>query len=427
MRPPVFALVDCDDFYVSCERVFAPRLRGRVVVVLSNNDGCVISRSGEAKAAGVTMGAPLFKVRGLLDAHGAKIFSSNYELYGDMSRRVMRVLEECAPGIEPYSIDEWFLTLSCFRADELTEMGRQIREKIKKWLGLPASVGVAGTKTLAKLAARLAKRSVKAAGVVNLFDSPHAERALALTAVGDVWGVGPRLSARLVARGFRTALDLRDADERRMRRLGGIVLQRVVLELRGVSCLPLTLCPPDRKSVVCSRSFGRPVETLNELREAAAFHACRAAVKLCRARLAANVLVVFAATGRFEHAGRYENSATLTLPAPTDYTPELIRHALLGVEEIYRAGLKFKKAGVMLLDLAPAAPAQSAMSDATDRARAARLMQTLDDITARMGHRALRFAAAGFDQRWRMLSHERSPRCTTRWAELLRLRLNPAK
>ena len=427
MRPRVFALVDCDDFYVSCERVFAPTLRGRVVVVLSNNDGCVISRSAEAKAAGVTMGAPLFKVRGLLDAHGAKIFSSNYELYGDMSRRVRRVLEDCAPEVEAYSIDEWFLNLSCFSADGLTKVARQTRERIKKWLGLPASVGVASTKTLAKLATRLAKRSVKAAGVVNLFDSPHTERALALTPAGDVWGVGPRLSARLGARGVRTALDLRDSDEQRMRRLGGVALQRVVLELRGTSCLPLSVCPPDRKSVVCSRSFGRAVETFEELREAAAFHACRAAVKLRRARLAAGVLVVFAATSRFDPEGRYENSATLVLPAPTDYTPELIRHARLGVEEIYRAGLRFKKAGVMLLDLVPAAPVQSAMRGGCDRARAARLMRTLDRITARMGHRALHFAAAGFDQRWRMLSHERSPRCTTRWAELLRLQLFPSK
>jgi DNA polymerase V len=427
MRPPVFALVDCDDFYVSCERLFAPSLRGRAVVVLSNNDGCVISRSAEAKAAGVTMGVPAFKVRGLLSAHGAKIFSSNYELYGDMSRRVRRVLEECAPEVEAYSIDEWFLNLSCFRAEELADVGRGVREKVGRWLGLPVSVGIAGTKTLAKLAARLAKRSRKAAGVVNLYDSPHAERALARTAVGDVWGVGPRLSARLGARGVRTALDLRDADERRMRRLGGVVLQRIALELRGTSCLPLSACPPDRKSVVCSRSFGRAVETLEELREAAAFHACRAGVKLRRARLAANVLVVFAATSRFGQEGRYENSATLALPAPTDYTPELIRHARLGVEEVYRAGLKFRKAGVMLLDLVPAAPAQSVMHDATDRARAARLMRTLDEVTARMGHRALRFAAAGFDQRWRMLSHERSPRCTTRWAELPCLRLPPGK
>ena len=257
MRPPVFALVDCDDFYVSCERVFAPSLRGRPVVVLSNNDGCIISRSEEARGLGVTMGAPLFKVRGLLEAHGAKIFSSNYELYGDMSRRVRRVLEECTPEVEAYSINEWFLNLSCFREDELTDVGRRVQEKIGRWVGLPVSVGVAGTKMLAKLAARLAKRSTKAGGVVNLYGSPHAERAHALTAVGDVWGIGPRLSARLRARGLRTALALRDADERRMRRLGGVALQRIVLELRGVSCLPLTVCPPARASSARAPSAAR--------------------------------------------------------------------------------------------------------------------------------------------------------------------------
>jgi DNA polymerase V len=415
------ALIDCNDFYVSCERVFAPRLKGRPVVVLSNNDGCVISRSREAKEIGVAMGAPLFQVRSLLEANGATIFSSNYELYGDMSRRVMRTLEEFAPRMEVYSIDEAFLDLSGFAESELAGVGQDIRSQVMRWTGIPVCVGIAATKTLAKLAARVAKRSTKAAGVVNLSGSPHLRHALALTPAGDVWGVGPRLTRRLAAAGVETALDLRDADERRMRRIGGVCLGRVVHELRGTTCLPLALCPPPRQSVVCSRSFGRPVESLAELCEALSYHAARAAVRLRRAGLAAGVLVVFAATSRFGDEDHYDNSVALTLPRATDYTPELIGHARRGVEAIYRAGCQFKKAGVMLLELVPASPSQSVLFDATDRAREGRLMRTLDYVNRHMGHRALRYAATGLRRDWQMLSEHRSPRCTTRWNELLLL------
>lgn len=420
------ALIDCNDFYVSCERVFAPRLKGRPVVVLSNNDGCVISRSREAKEIGLAMGAPLFKVRALLEANGAAVFSSNYELYGDMSRRVMRTLEEFAPRMEVYSIDEAFLDLSGFAGSELAGVGRDIRSQVMRWTGIPVCVGIAATKTLAKLAARVAKRSTKAAGVVNLSGSPHLPHALARTPAGDVWGVGARLTRRLAVEGVETALDLRDADERRMRRIGGVCLQRVVYELRGTPCLPLALCPPPRQSVVCSRSFGRPVESLAELGEAVSFHASRAAAWLRRASLTAGVLVVFAATSRFRDEERYDNSVTLTLPRATDYTPELLAHARRGVEMIYRAGCQFKKAGVMLLELVPASPAQSLLFDATDRARAGRLMRTLDYVNRRMGHRVLRYAATGLRRDWQMLSEHRSPRCTTRWNELLLLLLAPA-
>ncbi len=426
-RPAVYALIDCNDFYVSCERVFAPRLKGRPVVVLSNNDGCVISRSREAKDIGVAMGAPLFKVRALLEANGATIFSSNYELYGDMSRRVMQTLEEFAPRMEVYSIDEAFLDLSGYREAELAGVGRDIRRQIMRWTGIPVCVGIAGTKTLAKLAARVAKRSTKAAGVVNLSASPHLRHALALTPVGDVWGVGPRLTRRLSGEGIVTALDLRDADERRMRRLGGVCLGRVVYELRGTPCLPLALCPPPRQSVVCSRSFGRPVESLAELGEAVSYHAARAAARLRRARLTAGVLVVFIATSRFRDENRYDNSVTLMLSEQTDYTPELIGQARRGVEMIYRAGCRFTKAGVMLLELVPASPAQSVMFDAADRAREGRLMRTLDYVNRRMGHRALRYAATGLRPDWRMRSAHRSPRCTTRWNELTLLAAVPER
>jgi DNA polymerase V len=422
VRRRVFACVDCNNFYVSCERAFNPKLARAPVVVLSNNDGCVISRSEEAKALGVPMGAPFFRVRNLCETRGIIVFSSNYALYGDMSRRVMETLEGFTPEIDLYSIDEAFLDLSQLGDCELTGTGREIRAKVRRWTGIPVSVGIAPTKTLAKLAATIAKRSTKAAGVVNLTDARHAEAALARTPVRDVWNVGARLAGRLTRAGIDTALQLRDADERALSRRVSVAVGRTVFELRGVSCLPLEVCKPARKSVVCSRSFGRAVETVAQLNEAVAFHVSRAAEKLRRGKLVASVLVVFVSTGRFggEH---YSNSAVLSLSAATSFTPELIRHARLGVGRIYRAGLRYKKAGVMLLGLARAPAVQGGLFDAVDRARAERLMQTLDQVNARMGAETLRYAAAGLRRDWRMLCERRSPCYTTRWDELLPVRL----
>ncbi|MGH9943719.1 MAG: Y-family DNA polymerase [Pyrinomonadaceae bacterium] len=420
---PIFAHVDCNNFYVSCERVFAPKLKGRPVVVLSNNDGCVISRSEEAKAAGVRMGTPVFQAREIIERHGIEVFSSNYALYGDMSARVLETLNEFTPEVEVYSIDEAFLKLAgCRGAEDLTALGRRIKEKVYQWTGLPVSVGVAETKTLAKVAARVAKTSAKAGGVVNLYGSPYAERALARVAVEDVWGVGPAYARLLKEKGVATALDLRGVDKRWMRQQAGIVGQRIVLELRGTSCLPLEMCPPPRLTVTVSRSFGRPVETLAELREAVACYTARAAEKLRRRRLAANALLVFLTTNRFAPATtpQYSASALVRLPAPSNYTPELISHALEGVARLYRDGYRFKKAGVTLVELVPEAPAQGAIFDRLDRERARRLMRAVDDINTRMGRYTLHFAAAaGLKRPWQTRSERRSPRFTTCWSELL--------
>ncbi|MDT7604052.1 MAG: polymerase [Acidobacteriota bacterium] len=424
MRRHVFACVDCNNFYVSCERVFAPALARAPVVVLSNNDGCVISRSEEAKALGVLMGAPYFGVRALCEARGVFVFSSNYALYGDMSRRVMETLERFTPEIDLYSIDEAFLDLSqCSKRgligdDALTATGREIRSTVRRWTGIPVSVGIAPTKTLAKLGANIAKHSTKAEGVVNLLDARHVDYALGRTSVRDVWNIGARLAKRLRDAGINTALQLRDADERVLSRRLSVAVGRTILELRGVSCLPLVVCKPTRKSIICSRSFGRPVETLAELNEAVAFHVSRAAEKLRRDSLAAAVLVVFVSTGRYSDE-RYDNSAVLSLGVATNFTPELIRHARRGVERIYREGLRYKKAGVMLFGLSRANAAQGGLFDTVDRARAARLMQTLDRINARMGAETLRYAAAGLKREWRMLCERRSPCYTTSWDELL--------
>ncbi|MCA1631428.1 MAG: Y-family DNA polymerase [Acidobacteria bacterium] len=422
MRRHVFACVDCNNFYVSCERVFDAKLSRRAVVVLSNNDGCVISRSEEAKALGVRMGAPYFRVRALCEREGVAVLSSNYALYGDLSRRVMETLAEFTPELDPYSIDEAFLNLSHLEGDSLAELAREVRARVLRWTGVPVAVGVAPTKTLAKLGATLAKRSAKARGVVNLLDARHADSALARTAVGDVWNVGPRLARRLTGAGIETAAQLRGADARAWRRRTSVALERVIMELRGVSCLPLSLCQPARKSAVCSRSFGRPVESLAELREAVAYYATRAAEKIRRAGLAAGALVVFVSTSRFGGEPQYSNSAALPLGVPSSFTPELIRCARLGLGRIFRDGLRYKKAGVMLLDLAPAAPAQVGMFDEVDRGRAERLMRVVDAVNARMGAETLRFAASGYGREWKMLREHCSPRYTTNWDELLLLR-----
>jgi DNA polymerase V len=296
-----------------------------------------------------------------------------------------------------------------------------MRATVARWTGVPVSVGVARTKTLAKLGATVAKRSAKSRGVVSLLDPRHLDHALARTNVRDVWNVGPRLARRLIDAGVGTAAQLREADARACRQSSGVALERVILELRGVSCLPLALCQPARKSAVCSRSFGRPVESLAELREAVASYASRAAEKIRRGGLAAGVLVVFVSTSRFGDEPRYSNSAALPLPVPSNFTPELIRHARRGVERIYREGFRYKKAGVMLLDLVPAAPSQGAMFDDVDRERGGRLMCAVDAVNARMGAETLRFAATGFGRGWKMQREHCSPSYTTRWDELLKV------
>lgn len=422
-----FALVDCDNFYVSCERVFEPKLAGRPVVVLSNNDGCVISRSEEAKAAGVRMGAPLFQAQALLDAHDARVFSSNYALYGDMSRRVAETLETFTPEIELYSIDEAFLTLGGDgAAGRLGDAaGREMRRRVAQWTGIPVCIGIAATKTLAKIAVHIAKRSRKAGGVVNLFESPYVERALRRVRVEEVWGIGANYARRLKAAGVETALDLRDADARRWRVRAGIVLERIIHELRGVSCLPLELCPPPRRSLTVSRSFGSPVESLGELREAVASYATRAGEKLRGRKLVAGALVVFLATNRFTGEPLHAPSAAVTLPCATSYTADLIRHAHRALDRIYTAGYRFKKAGVMLVGLAPAPPVQQNFfaSSLLEAERGERLMAALDRVNVRAGRRVLAYGALGLkkDGRWQTVCGRRSPRRTTRWDELLTL------
>ena len=415
------ALADCNNFYVSCERVFQPKLRGQPVVVLSNNDGCVIARSNEAKALGIAMGAPWHLHRKLFEAAGVIVRSSNYTLYGDMSSRVMQVLSTFTPDLEIYSIDEAFLGLGGFGA-RLESHARTLRTAVLQWTGIPVSVGIAPTKTLAKLANHAAKKDRKHGGVVLLLDEAAQDDALSKIELTDLWGVADRLAARLKTIGINTPLDLKRGDSRLIRERLGVVTMRLALELRGVRCLDLERDIPDRKSIMASRSFGRPVTALAELREAVASYTARAAEKLRRQNLATASLMVFIETNRFkaEDAQHYA-ARPVRLPVATSDSARLIGAALAGLAAIWRDGYRYKKAGVVLLDLHPAASVQEGLFDKKDDARRVMLMRSVDRLNIRFGRDTVSFAAAGRRRPWQLRREFVSPCYTTAWDGLLRV------
>ncbi len=414
-----FAHIDCNNFYVSCERVFQPSLIGRPVVVLSNNDGCIVARSNEAKALGITMGAPLFRTQHLVEKYDVAVYSSNYALYGDMSQRVMQSLQEFTPEIEIYSIDEAFMRLELAANKSARDEALKIKENVRRWTGIPVSIGIAPTKTLSKIANRLAKKSQTSQGVLDLTPLPEQLAALEQMPVGDVWGIGPAYAKLLKATGITTARKLRDADRRWIRQRLTVVGARIVEELRGVSCLPLEMCPSQKKSITCSRSFGMVTQSLEHLREAVAVYMTRAAEKLRRARLAACVVTVFINTDRFSGEPQYANSVTFELACATDSTKELLEWSLKGLEQIFRAGYKYRKAGVMLNHLKPAGQLSMRLYDDTDFERSRRVMKTIDEINARHGRDTVRFGVARQDGCWQTKFLRRSQRYTTRLQEVL--------
>ena len=420
---PTFALVDCNNFYVSCEQVFNPGLVGKPVVVLSNNDGCVIARSNEAKALGIRMGTPVFKIRDMITAHGVHVYSSNYALYGDMSQRVMEILSECTPDVEVYSIDEAFLDLSGFKRCDLTDYGHSIRSQIRKWTGIPVSVGIGETKTLAKIANRIAKKSEKAEGVLDLTRSPYRDSALAITEVEDIWGVGRSYSTFLRSVGINNALQLRDALDSLIKKKMGIPGLRILQELRGVSCYPLEQCPPPKKEITVSRSFKHPLGDRADIHEAVAAYTSRAAEKLRAAHLEANILVVFLMTNPYSRESRYFNMKTIRLPFSTSDTSELITYAHSVLDAIYREGYWYKKAGIMLRDLSSDSYIQTTLFDYKKDNHSKEIMQAFDRINKRIGRDSVRYAATGStrNQKWKTVSERRSPSYTTNWDQLPRV------
>ncbi len=416
-----FALVDGNNFYVSCERVFNPALEGKPVVVLSNNDGCAVARSAEVKALGVKMATPWFQMQDLARKHGIIALSSNYTLYADMSNRMMSVLRQFSPRQEIYSIDECFLGLEGFGRD-LGAYGQEIRQRVRQWTGIPVCVGIAPSKTLAKLANHVAKKGPEWNGVCDLGAMPEAERdrLMAGIEVGEVWGVGRRLREQLAAIHIHTVLALKQADPALIRRRFSVVLERTVLELRGISCLGLEEIAPNKQQIVCSRSFGQPVLHLAELGEAVSSYATRAAERLRRQSSVAGAIHVYISTSPFrEKDPQYGQGITIPLPQAADDTPRLVRAALFGLRQIYRPGYRYAKAGVMLMELGPAGSRQQALfSDEAAESRSAGLMQVLDRINRKMGKDTLFLASSGIVKGWGMKQGSRSPCYTTDWGEL---------
>ncbi|MHA6248094.1 Y-family DNA polymerase [Pontibacter sp. CAU 1760] len=424
MKTTRFALVDCNSFYASCERVFRPELNGRPVVVLSNNDGCVIARSNEAKALGIKMGTPYFEVKSLIKKEGVEVFSSNYELYGDMSRRVANTLAQFTPNLEIYSIDECFLDLSHLKPEEEQAYGQQIRQTVLQWTGIPVSVGIAGTKTLAKVANKLAKKYAGADGVLTLQSEAEISQALRHTEVGDVWGIGRQHAKRLQQLNVHTAWDLSRMQAGWVKQHMAVTGLRTLLELRGKPCQELELEAPAKKNICTSRSFGRPLTELKDIEEALSTHTVRCATKLRRQESCATSLTVFLMTNRFAVTEQvYCNSRTMQLSKPTYNELELVRHALHLLKEMFRPGKRYVKVGIILNDLVPATQVQLDLFSQQNDEKHSQLMSTLDTLRNRFGHQALKYAVQGEEEApWKLRNEHTSACYTTDLEGLLKAR-----
>jgi DNA polymerase V len=411
------ALADGNNFYVSCERVFDPKLVGVPVVVLSNNDGCCIARSEEVKALGIQMGEPAFKLRPLIERHRIRVLSSNYVLYGDMSRRVNEVLATFSPVVEIYSIDETFLDFGSLPHRDLWAYGQNLRATVRRWTGIPTCVGIGPTKTLAKLAIAIAKKNPVFGGVCDLTEPEVRATVLRAFPVGKVWGVGSTTTARLAALGVITAAALRDLDPRQARQLGTVVLERLVRELRGTPCLPLELLPARRKGLAVTRSFGEASSAREEVLQAVARHATRAGQKLRRQGLVAGQLTAFVHTSPHRDGPRRHGARTTRLAPPTADARELVAAAARCIEAAWRDGFAYVKAGVILDDLRPADAVPPTLLDAPRR-RSAALMKAIDALDARYGRHTVHPAAMGTTWALDLRAAHRSPRYTTRLGEL---------
>ena len=415
------ALVDANNFYASCERSFAPQLEGLPVVVLSNNDGCIIARSQEAKNLGIPMGAPVHMIKDVLKRQRVQIYSSNYALYGDMSARMVSVLKRFTPYLEVYSIDESFLDLTGF--PDLHDYSHEIRKTILRWIGLPVSVGVGTTKTLAKVANRMAKNDPDLKGVFIMPNNP--EEILRRINVKDIWGIGSRIATRLKDFNIVTALDLRQADPKFIREKFSVVVERTILELRGIPCLSLKIKPPMQKGIIVSRSFSKRQTNYNHLKAAVATYASRASEKLRRQGLTTNKITVSLRTSPFDTTQkRYANATSFIFPEATMNTAEMIQAAGLCLKKIYKPGLAYQKAGVFLDALEDAKLAQRSLFSTpnAERIRTNALMRAMDQLNATWGRDTIRFAVTGTERHWAMKQGHKSPRYTTCWQELKQVR-----
>jgi DNA polymerase V len=413
----IFALVDCNNFYASCERAFNPSLERQPIIILSNNDGCVISRSNEAKALGVPMGAPYFQWRYFCRHKKIRVFSSNYELYGDMSQRVMAILGAYCPEIEIYSIDEAFLALDSFKHFDLIPFAQALQLRIKKGTGIPVSIGIGPTKTLAKIANYLAKKHSN--GVYTLLDEKVRDEVLATFPVENIWGVGKQLTKRLHRLEIYTAQQLRDADLKNFRRLFSVVVEKIIRELRGVSCLPLEDVQP-KKQIMSSKSFGKTIYDQENVAEALSCYTARACEKLRLQKSRAGGIQIFLQTNSFGGKARqYGRSISLAFVSSTQDTCVIVAAAKMCLEKIFKKGYGYQKVGICLLELTPEARQQFDLITSCLQPQREKMMGVLDSINQRWGKRALFVAAEGVKHEWRRREEYRSPRASTRWKEMV--------
>lgn len=419
--PSAYALIDCNNFYASCERVFDPTLINRPVVILSNNDGCVIARSEEAKQLGVPMGIPEFKLRPFVKKYGIAVKSSNYALYGDMSNRVMETLKTITPELEVYSIDEAFAEIHASPAAELEITGRKIREKILQWTGLPVSVGIAATKTLAKAANEAAKKDKSFRGVFAVTTDLQREKLLRNIEVGDVWGIGRNYSVLLNGFGIKKAWDLCRQTDSWIKNNIRITGLRTVWELRGIPCLQIDDVAEPRKGILSSRSFGNVVYDPDHLKEAVAAFTARAAEKLRAQYSMASAVSVILVTGKYDNPERpYKHGMEVSLEIPTFSTPVLIKAAVQCVNELFTPGRKYKKAWVMLSGIIPVNKVQGNLfASMDDLKKDQELMESMDEINTKFGRNSLILASAGTDRPWQMKQQYLSKRYTTNWKEII--------
>ena len=399
-RTKKLALVDCNSFYVSCERLFNPKIRKKPVVVLSNNDGCIISRSNEAKALGIKMGEPYFKAKDIIIKNKVEVFSSNYSLYGDLSRRVMRTLKRFNEEIEVYSIDEAFIDLSNFPDDEVEEVGKEIRKTVLQWTGIPTSIGIAKTKTLSKVANHIAKK--KQSGVTNLIGIDNLDPILEKIEINDVWGVGRQLTKFYQKNGIYNAKQLKNKSNTWIKKSSNVLGSRTAMELRGIPCINLETTQSKRKSCVVSRSFGKRIEKFQELKEAVANYCLNASEKIRSESLVAKAITVFVRTSPFQrNFGYYSNAKTIDFPIATNNSIEIVKTAVSILEKIFKNGYQYQKAGVMLTGLCNDDGRKNLFSSEKDE-KIKSLMQSIDNTNCRYGRSTLSLASAGVHKKWNM-------------------------
>ena len=419
----MYALVDCNNFYASCERLFNPRLEGKPIIVLSNNDGCVIARSEEAKKIGIAMGAPAYMIKDLIEKADVAVFSSNYTLYGDLSDRVMQTMSSFVPRIEIYSIDEAFLDMADMVYHNLLNLGMEIRQTVKKNTGIPVSVGIAPTKTLAKMANRYAKKTCPANGVFWAANKTLIEEMMAHTNVEDVWGIGEQYAQFLQKHGFNTSLELTHAPEEWVRKNMSVVGQRLLSELKGIPCIESLYQPRPKKNICTSRSFGKLLGNKDEIKIAVANYAALCAAKLRKQKTCCKKVHVFVQTNPFKITDKqYFMSITIDLETPSNNAGEIIKYAMKGFNIIFKEGYRYVKCGVVVMDFVPETVVQGSLFSHINT-KEKLLMDTMDKVNRAFGNELVRTAAQGFEKRYKLKAEFLSPCFTTNIDELLKVNI----